>query len=518
MRQDNQAVTLRIGATLEQFLTIISWTGLESVSGHDHGLPIALSRQIIFGLTARTVVVFSFAAILAMGATIMTGRVFDRLRASQERLTKVEVEELMTSVRLIQQTETLIGLGLMLAHADNHNERRRAMMELNDRQAWIAELTSELTSAGQDQRLIEQAADAQRHLSENIQTLNVVVRYRIDARHSEKGPVSPDLEEQARRIRQLSMDNRELAGQLSVLMSYFSASKRRQLQNQSEQFINDIQHHNRNLFILTILLLLSTLGAGLYFKYGVVDRVVKLQRAVDQDEVDPTDLTLSGNDEVAQLAYTVKRYVRRIQLQEARMKQINADLAFLAEHDPLTQLANRRHFDVAARQLLQHSRAPLCIAIIDIDHFKRVNDRYGHAVGDLALQHVVRWIQAGLRESDVLARLGGEEFCVAAPMQSIMIACDVFDRIRQRIANEPMPLDHGGSLRLTLSSGLTLIEGLPLPQDADPEQMQHLLNAALRAADEALYTAKHGGRNQVRASSILFNAMKYLSDAPEVMS
>lgn len=158
-----------------------------------------------------------------------------------------------------------------------------------------------------------------------------------------------------------------------------------------------------------------------------------------------------------------------------------------ATSDPLTGLHNRGHFHALAAGALARSRRtsePVALLICDIDHFKQVNDRYGHDVGDKVLLHVARMLKDNLRECDSLARWGGEEFLALMPGCSQDEARQVAERIRVAVAGTPLDLP-GRTVTVTLSLGVCQID------------RQDELETATVRVDEALYRSKRAGRNQV---------------------
>lgn len=169
-------------------------------------------------------------------------------------------------------------------------------------------------------------------------------------------------------------------------------------------------------------------------------------------------------------------------------KQIEQELRYLATTDALTGLANRRHFLDQMRQALsRHQRhgTPTALLMIDLDWFKRVNDQYGHAVGDEVLQHCASTIATHLRRNDLLGRLGGEEFAILLPDTDALGAREFAERLRQLAAGKPAPT-RTGEILVTLSIGVTSFQGLD--QDID---------GILARSDQALYRAKNNGRNRV---------------------
>ncbi len=175
------------------------------------------------------------------------------------------------------------------------------------------------------------------------------------------------------------------------------------------------------------------------------------------------------------------------------MVQREAQLRDLANNDVLTGIANRRYFlDRAAVEVgrsLRHRR-PLALAMLDLDHFKRINDQYGHAGGDAVLQELVRRVRARLRREDLIGRLGGEEFALLLPETEIEGALTALDLIRSLIAEPPFTLPDGRHVAVTASIGVADLRG---DSGFVPETLEHLL----KRADDALYAAKRGGRNRV---------------------
>lgn len=160
-----------------------------------------------------------------------------------------------------------------------------------------------------------------------------------------------------------------------------------------------------------------------------------------------------------------------------------------AQIDYLTELPNRRRFMELAEQELARSlryHKALSIFMVDIDHFKRVNDTHGHKTGDVVLQKMSALMQESLREIDMIGRLGGEEFAVLLPETALDEARDVAERLRARVAEEEFVLEEGMPLRVTISVGV-----------ATMKQKNLNIDMLLSVADEALYKAKHAGRNQV---------------------
>jgi len=175
--------------------------------------------------------------------------------------------------------------------------------------------------------------------------------------------------------------------------------------------------------------------------------------------------------------------------QYVQHKQLQSE----ATTDPLTGLANRRSFSMAAELEVARARkqqSPLALLSLDLDFFKRVNDKYGHATGDLVLVQTARLLKGAMRDGDLAARLGGEEFAALLPNTPLQHALAVAERIRQSIAVTPVVLSDGSSLSVTASIGVALYH-----------DSEYDLSPALERADEALYRAKNGGRNRVEAEA-----------------
>lgn len=179
---------------------------------------------------------------------------------------------------------------------------------------------------------------------------------------------------------------------------------------------------------------------------------------------------------------------RRILTLQAEQLKAREELQLQATHDGLTGTWNRnaildllhREYDLAAR-----SGNTIGVIMLDVDHFKRVNDTYGHLAGDQVLIEVARRMQQAVRSYDLVGRYGGEEFLVVSPdcnRQQIQVCAE---RIRSAMEEQPV-LAHGSTIAITVSAG-TAILGPWLSSEKD----------ALAAADNALYRAKSGGRNQV---------------------
>ena len=164
-----------------------------------------------------------------------------------------------------------------------------------------------------------------------------------------------------------------------------------------------------------------------------------------------------------------------------------------AERDGLTGLYNRRSFDEALRREIDRAKrynSTIAVMLVDIDHFKGVNDTYGHQAGDAVLQEVGALLQQQVRESDTPARFGGEEFAVLLPEAKLSIAVKLAERLRKHIKAMKFETDEGERFQVTASFGVALL-GL----DGDTG------DAVIRAADMALYASKEGGRNRVTAAS-----------------
>ncbi len=168
-------------------------------------------------------------------------------------------------------------------------------------------------------------------------------------------------------------------------------------------------------------------------------------------------------------------------------EQVTLALKHMADRDPLTGTYNRRAFMATLEKAtLYASRLafPVSVLLIDLDHFKRINDTFGHQRGDDALRHVVGVAQDCLREGDILGRLGGEEFAIALPNANQHEAEQIASRLRQAIAAQP--LQYAGTL-LPLTTSIGVAAWLP------PESPDSLLHRA----DKAMYQAKRQGRNCV---------------------
>jgi diguanylate cyclase (GGDEF)-like protein len=190
-----------------------------------------------------------------------------------------------------------------------------------------------------------------------------------------------------------------------------------------------------------------------------------------------------------------------LRMMSARVRNANAGLseAMLsqqrlardAETDPLTGLHNRRWMDHHYPRTLRRYETPgrsASLLLIDIDHFKSVNDEHGHPVGDLVLCHAARCIEIALRPGDLCARYGGEEFSVLLPDVDASMASRIAQRICKTFNSTPFALDTGASVALSVSIGV-----------ASWDQVKPL-SALLEAADGALYQAKREGRNRVVAA------------------
>ena len=155
--------------------------------------------------------------------------------------------------------------------------------------------------------------------------------------------------------------------------------------------------------------------------------------------------------------------------------------------DPLTRALNRRFLPtILSREisLATNSRVPLSLMMLDVDHFKTINDQYGHSAGDVVLKQVAEIITDNVRLSDFVFRYGGEEFLIVLVETSVEEARIVAERIREQLANRDMRLPSGGNLRVTASLGLAAFKDHP-----DYNQL-------IETADAALYQAKNGGRNR----------------------
>jgi diguanylate cyclase (GGDEF)-like protein len=162
-------------------------------------------------------------------------------------------------------------------------------------------------------------------------------------------------------------------------------------------------------------------------------------------------------------------------------EKIKESLFTLTMIDPLTKCYNRRYLD----ELIKGIAAPLSIMIIDIDHFKKINDKHGHTFGDRVLNKLASTLLHSLREDDVLIRIGGEEFIIVLPSTELVAAIIIANRICKLISSQEMNFREGNSMKITISIG---VSSLTINESFDD---------LYKRADKALYHSKKNGRNTV---------------------
>ncbi len=186
------------------------------------------------------------------------------------------------------------------------------------------------------------------------------------------------------------------------------------------------------------------------------------------------------------------KQIRKLIMQ---LEEKNFFLDRTAKVDSLTQAISRS--ETFARSELEIERAlrnkqPIAFLMLDIDHFKKINDNYGHPVGDIVLQCLVKHCQEELRAIDIFGRVGGEEFFIALPETSEALAYEVAERVRKRIAAKPSAIVNGEEIHITVSIGVAVFD----PSCHGETEANIILRARYKNADEAMYFAKQSGRNR----------------------
>jgi len=230
---------------------------------------------------------------------------------------------------------------------------------------------------------------------------------------------------------------------------------------------------------------------------AALEQLVDLERQIAQDTMALQGEVLLIREEVSQArerAEVAQRDADRererageLEREQQRLRDEAAAWDRAAHEDALTGLHNRRHADAMLQMLAESARRdgrPLVLAMADVDHFKRINDEHGHAVGDRVLQQLALLLRHGLRDADLLARIGGEEFLIGLLNMGTAKAQEVCERLRQSVASHDWSTVAPG-LQVTVSIGVAAAD-----EAVDAQRM-------FERADRALYAAKNGGRNRV---------------------
>ncbi len=216
---------------------------------------------------------------------------------------------------------------------------------------------------------------------------------------------------------------------------------------------------------------------------SVTEDVTERKKAEEALRKVHAELEMRVRERTADLAESNELLLAEI----AERKRIEEKLRELSEKDPLTAIYNRRKlFELLGLEVEQAKRygRPLSLIMLDLDHFKEVNDRYGHNAGDLALKTMTNVVNGVIRKVDIFARFGGEEFVILSPETSLSGAAALAEKTRAAVEQAAYPVVG----KITLSAGVAELSG----KDSGA--------ALIKKADEALYAAKHRGRNRVEAA------------------
>ncbi len=272
------------------------------------------------------------------------------------------------------------------------------------------------------------------------------------------------------KLRKSLLDETEDIGYIEIIIdrAFFFA------QQSQEQFNNVL------LFIAMFVVGLTVIVPVIYFKVlQPIQRLIRQAHILSSGDLE-TAFAWKGTDEISILGKTFETMRQKLLASFQKVQQ-------LAITDELTGLPNRRAFVEKAQKAIEFSQQscnPLALVMIDLDHFKTINDTFGHAVGDDVLQEFSGILQDCARESDIVGRLGGEEFAICMPDTTQEKAAELTEHIRHSINTHTF----AGNRRLTASFGVAPCNGLHL------EKLFEL-------ADNALYRAKTGGRNCVEIAS-----------------
>jgi len=243
------------------------------------------------------------------------------------------------------------------------------------------------------------------------------------------------------------------------------------------------------------------------------DRIIERADEIMLGLEDTTKLIKTLSSAYKRAVKEQKRMVRLSDRMQDELRAVQARLegevqarAELAEQfrlqaitDGLTGLFNRRHFlDLCHHELRSRSRTqhPLSVALLDIDKFKAVNDTHGHAGGDEALKVVAATLTGNLRQSDVVARWGGEEFAILMPETQSDDALRLAERLRKTLSEQTV-FEGELAFQVTASFGVATLEG---PNPASENPGHDPIDSLFKCADDALYDAKRSGRNRVHAA------------------
>jgi len=256
---------------------------------------------------------------------------------------------------------------------------------------------------------------------------------------------------------------------------------------------------DRSLFVpigllLAAIMLATTLVVGLLFKRGVLDRLKRVEQrigAVKDGDLESAPVDEAG-DEIGQLSRHLAEMTASVgdhtRMLELMVEERTEELRKLAYRDQLTNILNRRGFEVAfaaARETAEARGERLALMLIDIDHFKAVNDSYGHLAGDEVVAEVARRLSGRMRSVDVCGRWGGDEFIVLINGLGLGTLRSIAEAVRVAVAGTPVRIPDGREVTITLSVGASLLEA------------GDSMDAAIDMTDAALYAAKAHGRDRI---------------------
>jgi diguanylate cyclase (GGDEF)-like protein len=239
---------------------------------------------------------------------------------------------------------------------------------------------------------------------------------------------------------------------------------------------------------LTLLLIVIAMYGAERFVLRPLRAMLDMTAKVRVGDLSARTGIVRTSEELSQLGQALDEMAERLESRDADLRRALEDLREQAITDTLTGLYNRRYFhDALGREILAARRKPtvFSIVILDLDHFKRVNDTWGHDAGDFVLKSVGELVRANVRGSDVAARYGGEEFALLLTGTRVQVAEQRAENLRADIAALGLAYE-GHPIRVTASLGVAEYTGAPAEA-----------YAVIRAADAALYAAKAAGRNRV---------------------